>query len=114
MSSPVRSRAKVGEIQAHLGHESLDTTGRYLARLGAAGEPASRPPLRLDRMEASTASEATETGAMASDAVEGAEQSQPARRVLGDPWDVWRTRQAEERRSLSTYSAKLEDDCVMN
>jgi integrase len=27
--------AKVSEIQAHLGHASLDTTGRYLAQLGA-------------------------------------------------------------------------------
>jgi Phage integrase family len=27
--------AKVSEIQAHLGHESLETTGRYLARLTA-------------------------------------------------------------------------------
>ncbi len=27
--------AKVSEIQAHLGHESLETTGRYLARLSA-------------------------------------------------------------------------------
>lgn len=27
------ARAKVSEIQAQLGHASLDTTGRYLARL---------------------------------------------------------------------------------